>query len=375
MKKIFVALGLLLALCSAASAQWFPMASGPTGAAPAYTGPGDIVASATAWYGLRAYNAAIVTTGTQALVNLRRSSDNHTCDIIVMASGGLGNTGNCSTGGENGTALGTWALRGSFTGTAASSTTMTTTGDSCVATAGDQVTWSGSSGYVTISSVTSCSAGVGSYVLSASKTFSAASVTDYIPTYVPTWYDQTGNGHNVTQATTASQPAFVFSCIGALPCLSNLAGSSVNLECAACLTPATGVGTLSTVAERWGSVSTGDLIRENSGNNRLSVVGSANTWETRTSSQTLTGTANDLAWHAANGVFNGASSILNIDGTETTGTLTGSTSTGNIVIVTTAGSGSYQSEAGIWDNTAFSSGQRTNMCHNQYTYWGTSTSC
>ena len=80
MKKIFVALGLLLALCSAASAQWFPMASGPTGAAPAYTGPGDIVASATAWYGLRAYNAAIVTTGTQALVNLRRSSDNHTCD-------------------------------------------------------------------------------------------------------------------------------------------------------------------------------------------------------------------------------------------------------------------------------------------------------
>jgi hypothetical protein len=34
----------------------------------------------------------------------------------------------------------------------------------------------------------------------------------------------------------------------------------------------------------------------------------------------------------------------------------------------------YLTEIGIW-SSAFSSGNRTSVCHNQYVYWGTSTSC
>lgn len=76
------------------------------------TGPflGDIQTSGqVAYWGLRAYTAAIAAAGTQPLVNLRRSADSHTCDILVSSSGGMGNTANCSTGGDNGTAFASWA--------------------------------------------------------------------------------------------------------------------------------------------------------------------------------------------------------------------------------------------------------------------------
>ena len=37
--------------------------------------------------------------------------------------------------------------------------------------------------------------------------------------YVTEWYDQTGNGNNVTQSTNGNQPALLFNCIGSLPCV------------------------------------------------------------------------------------------------------------------------------------------------------------
>lgn len=75
-----------------------------SGGGGGYTGPGD-VATFTFWGGLRAYSAAVATAGTQAAVNVRRASDSHTCDILVNASGLLGNTANCSTGGDNAQAV------------------------------------------------------------------------------------------------------------------------------------------------------------------------------------------------------------------------------------------------------------------------------
>ena len=61
----------------------------PFGAYNAYVGPGDIVSGATAWYGLRAYSAAIAATGTQKAINIRRASDNTTKDILIRKSGNL----------------------------------------------------------------------------------------------------------------------------------------------------------------------------------------------------------------------------------------------------------------------------------------------
>lgn len=61
-----------------------------TTAPPApYTGPGDVVASAVYWGGLRGYNTAVTATGTQKAVNVRRSSDNTTQDIVILTTGAL----------------------------------------------------------------------------------------------------------------------------------------------------------------------------------------------------------------------------------------------------------------------------------------------
>jgi len=55
--------------------------------APAvYAGPGDIVASAAAWFGLRAYTNASI--GANA-IRLRRSSDNAEQDFATVAGGGI----------------------------------------------------------------------------------------------------------------------------------------------------------------------------------------------------------------------------------------------------------------------------------------------
>lgn len=59
------------------------------GGGTSYTGPGDIVTGATAWYGVRAYNAAYAATGTGKAVNIRRASDNSAMDIVILTNGKL----------------------------------------------------------------------------------------------------------------------------------------------------------------------------------------------------------------------------------------------------------------------------------------------
>lgn len=83
----------------------FPPNSGGGGS---YVGPGDIVSGAKAFYGVRAYSAATATANAAAM-KLIRASDSHTCDILLASTGDLGVTANCSTGGDNGTAVASWA--------------------------------------------------------------------------------------------------------------------------------------------------------------------------------------------------------------------------------------------------------------------------
>jgi hypothetical protein len=131
------------------------------------------------------------------------------------------------------------------------------------------------------------------------------------------------------------------------------------------------------VADRTSGTSNQALVDENgTTGNRIGLT-SANTWRAiGGTSGTLNATANDAAWHAGQFVVNGASSVINIDGTETTGTVTGNTAAG-APIFTTAVSGQTvnHGEGGFIDNVAISSSVRTNLCHNQYLYWGTVTSC
>jgi hypothetical protein len=62
-----------------------------SGAGPApekpYVGPGDIAPGATAYYGLRAYDARYAEPGTNLAVKLRRQSDQLTVDFAILSTG------------------------------------------------------------------------------------------------------------------------------------------------------------------------------------------------------------------------------------------------------------------------------------------------
>lgn len=302
MRWLLVAPALLFAPLQAAAQDSFVVIPWSAAAAPTYTGPGDIV-SFTAWWGVRAYSGAIVTAGTQALVNLSRASDSHTCDIIVSGTGGLGNTANCSTGGDNGTAVATWC------------------------------------------SATTCS------------------VTEA--------YDQTGNGNNVVQATGANRPALVFVCgSGATRCF-QITASTALLASSSNFTPASGKVSI-TAAYLDNSVAGGfRALAQNGSNNRLSPTNTTVVLTGGTSGS-IAATAGGSSYHSVNAVMDGVSSVVNVDGTETTGTVTGNTTAGAIQFANANGTGATARsilEGGFLDNADFTGTQRTNLCKNTQAYY------
>jgi hypothetical protein len=87
------------------------------------------------------------------------------------------------------------------------------------------------------------------------------------------------------------------------------------------------------------------------------------------SSGTIIATASTGAYHAANAVLNGASSVLMIDGSDTTGTATGSTTAAAPNAGFPAVGSSYSGrEAGFIDNYALSTAERTALDANMRAY-------
>lgn len=200
---------------------------------------------------------------------------------------------------------------------------------------------------------------------------------------VKTLYDQSGAlscggaACPLTQATSANRPLYRVTCFGTLPCLSFGGGGAT-------LVNATGIGALaqplsiSGIFNRQSVVnfdcylcdSTGSgLLANNGANAVLMFIGGGLT----------TATANDTASHTGQFIYNGASSFYYIDGTNTanaglgaTGLAAGSISMGanGVRNAVTA----FIGEFGVW-GSAFSVGNSSSMCHNQFAYWGTSTSC
>jgi len=204
--------------------------------------------------------------------------------------------------------------------------------------------------------------------------FDTAAATAFCTTActVQTWFDQSGNGRDLVQLAAANQPAYLAGCIGALPC----AQWTVNTQALGgpSVTPASGTVSLSAVGRRSGG-STGvcTLFRENgSAGNRLTIgTTAASVILTGGTSGSITAAASDGGWHVATGVIAGASSVLNIDGTETTGTVTGNTAAGTAGITTTivAPVVCSQTEAVFWDNYAMPAGERAALAANQRDYW------
>jgi hypothetical protein len=189
--------------------------------------------------------------------------------------------------------------------------------------------------------------------------------------FVRSWYDQSGNGRHLGNATAAGQPQLIFNCQNTQPCM-EVVGAGQGLPSAANFTPATGVMSLSVVADRNGGTAQCILLRMNGSSNQLTTAsGAANAWWwVGGTSGTLVPAPLDGAWHAFAGTLNGASSYAYVDGVATTGSATGSVVAGLVSNAGPATGSCRQAEAVFWDNYALSPTERAALVTNQRNYWG-----
>jgi hypothetical protein len=189
-------------------------------------------------------------------------------------------------------------------------------------------------------------------------------------------YDQTATANHATCSSAATCPTLTFNCIGTLPCLTFAGNQPMNTGAAATYTsPAT----VSWVANRTGATSSfGGIFGSNVGTLDNGYSAATNTGRMGFNSTDATFTLSDNATHAVQLIENGASSTANVDNTTTATTVgSGTLSAISTRIASFNGlkfTGTIM-EVGIWSTVGFSSTNQTNMCHNQFAYWGTVTSC
>lgn len=364
-QRLIIALAAALALSVGGHAQMAPWQPRVLIPAPSgYTGPGDVVSGATVWYGLRAYNAAYAT-GSNNAVNVRRASDNTTTNIVILANGNLDTATAASFAGTDATCTGT-----------ISSTTLTIS--SCASGTlhvNDPISGTGINAPAYITAIGTCGAPPGTCTLNASQTVSVGeTITAQVALFVATLYDQSGNGKNATQATTADQPQLLPACLssGTLPCIEFLGSATQRL-----------VATITTVTQPY-SASCASFNSTVAGTK--SCFGSAGFLGgyNSTNAEIFAGTlapfagAAQTAYHNIQFLFNSTTSIINLDGTDSGSLSAGTAATSTSLSVGSANTTDYLTgpwlEFGLWP-LAFTSGNRTSLCHNQYAYWGGATSC
>ena len=178
------------------------------GGGSTYVGPGDIVSGATAFYGLRAYNAAYAATPGLA-VNVRRASDNVACDFNVSAAGGFGvTTATCNSSTQGGVSFGTFVGSDGTASCTLAGTTGACTGASGTVHVNDTVTGTGLTQPCIVASAsnTAPTIEIAGTTNSCGTVSVAETFTFQVAGFVTELYDQSGNGHHVTQATAGSQP-------------------------------------------------------------------------------------------------------------------------------------------------------------------------
>ena len=138
---------------------------------------------------------------------------------------------------------------------------------------------------------------------------------------------------------------------------------------------------MSVVAERTGAFTTAGrmLSLRNGSGGAVFYFNSSADQVAAFALSTLTATASNSAFHAFNVTVTNSGGTINVDPTETSGTVGTQNGSMGWAIGADANAGTYLTrkltEAGFWANNATSTTIRDNLCHNQYTYWATSTSC
>jgi hypothetical protein len=185
--------------------------------------------------------------------------------------------------------------------------------------------------------------------------------------FVVTWYDQSGGGNHVTNAAAATQSAYVAVCQNGLPCARNTLGGSQGLGSAGSLASGATLtfGVVARVPVR-GSVS---CIWLAVGNNTLVPAVATDVVTLNNGTTAVNATATTLASHAYVGAMNGAASFVSVDGTETTGTTSGS-GPGAAYFVGGTGATCENFEMIYWNNYVLTPAERTALIANQRSFWG-----
>jgi hypothetical protein len=185
--------------------------------------------------------------------------------------------------------------------------------------------------------------------------------------FIDTWYDQSGNARHMLQPTAGSQPQYIGACKGSLPCAQETA-TAQNMSVASVAPSA--VISLSAVAQH--AVRPGGCVY-------ISVNFSNNLYQDPTTDVLhLQGTgginapATGLAWHSHTATTNGAASVVNIDGTETAGTVSVAAGAGPLYFSPqAAGATCNNAEMIWWDGYALTGAERAALQANQKSFWGT----
>lgn len=372
---------LAMVLCVPARAQpnLSVIIAGPSqGAAYTYSGPGDVVSGASAWYSVaRAYSNAAALAGVNAMIvraQVGTNAGNFTT-VKVLNNGLVDGPAANAWGGIDVKSMSCTSAVNTLTCTGASSTPHTF--DTFTGAGVTQPCWSTATGTFTGGAGTITTGGAGCGTIASPVTMVAQGGV-----FVSTLYDQTGGNAcgsaacDLVQATNGDQPEWLPYCAngGTLPCLVTSA-AAVKLVSANNFTPNAALEvSLVAVANEVVGTGSASLIQENGNNNYLEHRASiANSWSAVMGNAAgPIGTANDGVWHIGTtvGQAGASATIINIDGTETVGTRTPNNTAGTPSI---AGAGSTTllwSEGGFWDNLVFTPTQRTNQCGNAAAAYG-----
>lgn len=363
-------LGLLIGVISPARADVFgvppPFLSrqvAPPTMGTSYIGPGDIAPGAIAWWGGRGYSAASAATGTEKAYNLRRQSDSIACDFLIATTGDMGlSTATCNGSTQGGITPTAFAGVDATGSGSISGTTLTFATGGHI---GDVVTGGTTSPGTVIISGTGPTWGVNIF-----QTVASVTLTLTAGLSVVTAYDHTGNGHDCAQSNPAIQPQYLPGAdpAGTKAAIKQIAGSYLTCGTISASQPYT----VSPVAIRIANFTNGQLFMVSEG--AFTQFGYTNSTNTLLlyAGTSLNAAASDNAWHAFQGVFNGGSSVINVDGSQTAGAAgSGSLSSTYDLLGYSGGSNFIGNwlEDGLW-SSARSTGVQNSMSSNQHTYWG-----
>lgn len=379
MRFVWLVLAILL-VASPAQAQRMMVlgAGGPfTAAAAGYTGPGDIVSGATAFYGLRAYNAAYAATPGKS-VNVRRASDNVACDINVATTGGLGlTTATCNSSTQGGITYSAFVGTDATASCTIAGTSAACTGASATIHVGDPVTGVGITNPCVVTATngsTTATVSLAGPATTCGTVSVAETVTFQVAGFTTEAYDQTGTGNNVTQATAGNQPQFLPLCVSGLPCLRGSIANTTQLN-----------GTISSVSQpiSFSSVflfdtgsctsNTCSIISTFTGPGIQFLVNNSPFLQLYGGAFASSGSLSLNTFYAAQGLANSATSKLETNGTLVTG-LNASTNalSTSVSVMGRPGGGfvldGYFCEGGIWPSDT--SASWTALNGNERTYWG-----